>query len=266
MRAPLLLVACLLLTALPAEATHLPWPNDMAALGDSITRAANVGGLQLGDWPRHSWSTGYDSADGISSHYERILAKNSAIKDKNFNDAVSGATMSDLAAQADKAVTQGADHVTILMGANDVCDKTVAGMTPVDTFRTQFRAGADRLKAGLPNAVVYVVSIPDIYILWKIYDGHTGAERAWANLDICQNLLSNSATEADRQAVRQRNIEYNQVLEQEAAAYGFHWDGWAAFNYQFVRSDVSTLDYFHPSKAGQANIATVTWNAGPYSK
>lgn len=249
-----------------ATATHRPWPNDMASLGDSITRAANTGGFQLGDWPQHSWTTGYDAKDGISSHYERIRASNGAINGNNFNYAVSGAEMVDLAAQADKAVAAGADYVTILMGANDVCAGTNAGMTPVETFRAQFRAGADKLKAGLPaGAVVYVVSVPDIYQLWKVYDGHSSAESAWKNFNICQNMLSNSATEADRQFARQRNIDYNTVLRQESAAYGFHWDGNAGFNYQFTRSDVSTLDYFHPSKTGQANIATVTWNAGPYA-
>jgi hypothetical protein len=39
------------------------------------------------------------------------------------------------------------------------------------------------------------------------------------------------------------------------------FDGNAAFNLQFVRSDVSTRDYFHPSVAGQAKAAAVTWAA-----
>lgn len=259
---PFLFVALLLLPA--ALATHNAWPDDMAALGDSITRAMNTSGRTLGDHPENSWSTGYDSKDGISSHYERVLAKNSAIKDKNFNDAVSGAKMVDLAAQADKAVSQGADYVTVLMGANDVCASSKEAMTSVADYRAQFRAAADALRAGLPDAQVYVVSIPDIYQLWKLFDGDATAERVWSMFQICQSMLSNSITEEDRQFVRQRNIDFNTVLEEESAVYGFLYDGGTVFSYQFAKTDVSTLDYFHPSKAGQANLATVTWGAGPY--
>jgi hypothetical protein len=33
------------------------------------------------------------------------------------------------------------------------------------------------------------------------------------------------------------------------------------FNTPFVRSDVSTRDYFHPSVAGQSKLAAITWAA-----
>ncbi|HXH34111.1 MAG TPA: hypothetical protein VNJ54_06820 [Plantibacter sp.] len=62
--------------------------------------------------------------------------------------------------------------------------------------------------------------------------------------------------------VRQRNIDYNTQL---AEACGFfarcRFDGNAVFNTAFVRSDITTRDYFHPSTAGQAKLATVTWGA-----
>jgi lysophospholipase L1-like esterase len=242
------------------------YPSRMAALGDSITRAYNVDGSNWFEHPEHSWSTGYDSGDGFESHYERLLKLNRKISGYNYNDAVSGARMRDLAGQADRAVSQGAQYVTIQMGGNDLCTSSLESMTPTETYRTQFRAAADKLKAGLPSgAVVYVTSVPDVYLLWKAYDGHWGAEWTWDAFDICQSLLSNSRTEADRQLVRQRNIEFNQVLEQEAAAYGFVWDNWATFNTQFARSDISSVDYFHPSLSGQGKLAQVTWAAGPYA-
>lgn len=246
-------------------ATHNPWPNDMAALGDSITRAANDSGTSFGDHPENSWSTGYSTSDGISSHYERIKASNTLITNKNYNDAKSGAKMTDLAGQAGTAVTQSVHYVTILMGANDVCTSSKDTMTSVDTYRTQFRAAADKLKTGLPTgSIVYVVTIPDIYQLWKLFNTDSKAQSVWKTFSICQSMLSTSNTETDRQFVRQRNIDFNSVLQQESSNYGFVFDGNAVFNYQFVKTDVSTLDYFHPSKAGQANIATVTWGAGPY--
>jgi hypothetical protein len=39
------------------------------------------------------------------------------------------------------------------------------------------------------------------------------------------------------------------------------FDGNAAFDIQFVPSEVSTRDYFHPSLSGQALAAAVTWRA-----
>lgn len=51
----------------------------MAALGDSISRAADVC-CRDGDHTVQSWSTGYASYDGILSHYERLLLLRPALK------------------------------------------------------------------------------------------------------------------------------------------------------------------------------------------
>jgi hypothetical protein len=37
--------------------------------------------------------------------------------------------------------------------------------------------------------------------------------------------------------------------------------GRSTYNYQFSASQVSTLDFFHPSLSGQAALARVTWAA-----
>jgi len=37
------------------------------------------------------------------------------------------------------------------------------------------------------------------------------------------------------------------------------FDDGGVFNYQFSGSQVSKLDYFHPRPAGQATLASVTW-------
>ncbi len=52
----------------------------------------------------------------------------------------------------------------------------------------------------------------------------------------------------------------NAVLGQVCGQYAnCRWDGGATFDYQFSPSDVSTLDYFHPSQSGQAVLAGLTW-------
>ena len=268
-RSRLLVVVLVALAAAPsaaAESAVVGYPSSMAATGDSITRAFNTCFIPFLDCPPNSWSTGTSST--VNSHYRRILAANPAILGRNHNDAVSGAEMAGLQSQAQRAVSQGVEYVTVLMGANDACASTEAGMTPVATFRAQFAAAMATLSAGLPSARVYVVSIPDVHRLWEIYHGSLAARTTWSLLRICQSLLARpgSTAQADvdrRNRVRQRVIEYNAQLSDVCAAYVHcRFDGNAAFETDFVRSDVSTRDYFHPSVAGQAKAAAVTWAAG----
>jgi lysophospholipase L1-like esterase len=245
----------------PANAdSSPPLPKSMAAIGDSITQAADVC-CWYGDHPANSWSTGYASWDGIKSHYERILAVKPIISGHNYNDSVSGARMSNAPTQAAKAVSQGAAYVTILMGANDLCTSSPSTMTSVSTFRSQFQQTLATLDSGLPvKAHIFVSSIPDVYQLWSIYHTSLSAQLVWSAAGICQSLLSPYRTDAERQLVRDRNIAFNSVLEQECANYAScKFDGNAVFSYQFTRSDVSVLDYFHPSLSGQAKLASVTW-------
>src|SRR5829696_9233487 len=131
-----LLVVLAGLVAQPAWAAP-PLPSSMAAIGDSITRAADVC-CYYGDHPGQSWSTGYTSYDGIASHYERIRQLNSAITGHGYNDAVTGAKMSAAPGQATQAVGQGARYVTILLGANDLCTSSPSTMTSPDSFRASF--------------------------------------------------------------------------------------------------------------------------------
>jgi len=261
----LALASVFLVSAVPAGAIP-PIPNSMASTGDSITRGFNACGWFV-DCTNESWSTGGDSA--VNSHYLRILAKNSAISGHNLNDAKSGTKMVDLNGQATTAVGQGVQYVTILMGANDACTSSESTMTDVTTYRSQLDTALATLKNGLPNAAIFVASVPDIYRLW--YIGHTSssAVSAWNGFGICQSMLANPTSTAqadvDRRArVRQRVIDYNTQLAQACTNYGANckFDGNAIFNYQFVLSQVSTWDYFHPNKSGQAVLASVSYAAG----
>ncbi|HEY3001009.1 MAG TPA: SGNH/GDSL hydrolase family protein, partial [Kribbellaceae bacterium] len=161
-----------------------PAPRSMASIGDSITRAADVC-CWYGDHPANSWSTGDASWDGITSHYERLRALNPAITGHNNNDAKSGARMSDAPGQAETAVAQKVGYVTILMGANDVCTSSPTTMTPVETYRAQFQQTLQTLVSGLPQALIFVASIPDVYHLWEIYHTDWLAPLVWDVANIC---------------------------------------------------------------------------------
>jgi lysophospholipase L1-like esterase len=248
------------LVAPPAWAAP-PLPSSMAAIGDSITRAYDVC-CTYGDHPGQSWSTGSTSYDGIASHYERIRQLNPAITGRGYNDAVSGAKMSAAPAQAAQAVSQGARYVTILLGANDLCTSSPATMTSTTTFRSQFQQAMATLMAQDRDPYVFVSSIPNIYQLWQVLHTNSLARWAWANFHICQSMLAATNTDTQRQQVVAREQAFNQILAEVCAQYSrCRWDNKAVYNYQFSASQVSTLDFFHPSLSGQAALARVTWAA-----
>jgi lysophospholipase L1-like esterase len=238
-----------------------PLPTSMAAIGDSITRAYDVC-CSYGDHPGQSWSTGSTGYDGIASHYERIKQLNPAIAGRGHNDAVSGAKMAAAPSQADKAVSQGARYVTVLLGANDLCTASSATMTSTETFRAQFSQAMATLMAQDRKPYVFVSSIPNIYQLWQVLHTNSLARWVWTTAKICQSMLAATRTEAERQLVVDREKAFNQILAQVCAAYTrCRWDGGAVYNYRFSASQVSTLDFFHPSLSGQAALARVTWSA-----
>ncbi len=242
-----------------------PPPNSMASLGDSITRAFDACGWYV-DCTSRSWSTGdYGS---VNSHYLRIRSVNPAINGHNLNDAKSGAVAADLAGQAQAAVGQHVDYVTVLIGANDACKDTEAQMTAVSTFRGQVDTALNALNAGLPNARVFVASVPDLKRLWAVAKGDWRARTVWAVAGICQSMLANptSTAQADedrRNRVRQRVIDFNTQLQQSCAAHAHcRYDGGAVFAYPFTFSMLSPWDYFHPGTNGQAALAATSYAAG----
>ena len=247
----------------PVSAAATPaLPKSMAALGDSITRAYDVC-CSYRDHPGQSWSTGGSWYDGISSHYERIKRHNRAIVGHAYNNAVTGAKMAAAADQASAAAAQHAAYVTVLLGANDLCTSSPSTMTSTDTFRTQFRQAMAVVKQQLPQARVFVSSIPDIYQLWKVLHTNRVARTVWATAHICPSMLGATRTEAQRQQVVARQVAFNRILAEGCHQYGANcrWDGGATYDYKFRASQVSVLDFFHPDLDGQAALARVTWAA-----
>lgn len=272
------LAAAALVCLAVAPASALALPSSVASLGDSITRGFNTefnfsclppgqffvnGNL---DCPRNSWSTGDGTA--VNSILRRIDAANGLAGVTGFNDALTGARMSALQGQASAAVSQHPDLVTILMGANDACAPTIAQMTPLGTFGSQFKAALDTLHAGLPNAKIYVGSIPNIATLRELFKNDPNALGRWQAFHICQALLANPQSDAPADVSRRAQftatvIAYNLALAIVCRSVpNCVFDNGANFLMQFTAPDVSTLatnpptgDYFHPSIAGQNKLA-----------
>ncbi|GIG57010.1 lipoprotein [Longispora fulva] len=243
-------------------------PGSMVAIGDSIT-VAFASCLLPQPCPRNSWSTG--DSDRDYSHYERIRALNPAIGGHATNLAVPGARAGAMAGQARAAVATGAEYVTLLVGANDVCRPAVADMTSAADFRAQVDEALRVLKEGLPKAKVFVASIPDVYRLWEVGHGNDTVVRVW-NQGVCPSMLANptsdaAADRARRADVRDRVTAYDSALSSACLKYGrlCDYDGGAVHRYKFEVKDLSPVDFFHPNAGGQQILAEVTWKAGPYA-
>ena len=244
-----------------AGSASAQFPNSIAGLGDSITRAAmadnNVGGLDYGQ-PEHSWSVGYKAGDGVISHYERIRAVNPAIAGHYWNLAQSGAKADDLPGQARAAVARGADYVVILMGANDVCADSTAGMTPTATFLGYYTTALDILKAGLPDATILVTEVLRLRRVYDVGRLDFWCQLKWATFEWCDNVLRNGSTQ--RYLADVRNIEYNNGLRALSASRKVSFDD-DVFEWLFTRGNLSEVDCFHPDLSGQQGLANRTYSA-----
>jgi lysophospholipase L1-like esterase len=213
------------------------------------------------DHPGQSWSTGGTWYDGISSHYERIKRRNSAITGHAHNNAVTGAKMSAAAKQASAATAQHAAYVTVLLGANDLCTSSPSTMpsrhlqNPVQPGHGHPQAAAARrtdLRQQHPRHLPALEGAPH----------QPGGPDRVGDAHICPSMLAAIRTEAERQQVVAREVAFNHILAEGCHQYGANcrWDGGATYNYKFSASQVSALD-FHPDLDGQAALASVTWAA-----
>lgn len=240
-------------------------PSSVAALGDSITQGFNACGWYVSCTSR-SWSTG--GHEPVASHYTRILTVNPAISGNRYNNSRNGAKVADLNRQAQLAVSQNVEYVTILIGANDACTSSESTMTSVAAFETRFRAAMESLNDGLKKSRIFVASIPDIKRLWEVGKDSYSARTAWSLGNICQSMLANprSTATADverRDRVQQRVIDYNTVLASVCGEYRqCRFDDNAVFSYRFTLGQVSRWDYFHPNTTGQTVLADITYRAG----
>lgn len=255
------LAAALCLTALASSAALAAYPNSMAATGDSITRAFNTCAFPFTDCVANSWATGTNAT--VNSFYLRIRERNRGIEGRLFNDARSGARMSNLPEQVNSAVTQRVEYVVIEMGANDVCTSAEETMTSVASFRTNFETAIRTLRERLPGTRISVGSIPNIYTLWSVLHTNGSAVSAWNTFRICQSMLRNPTStsredEERRLRVQRREVEFNTVLREVCATWErCQYDGGVGYEYRFEAGEVSTNDYFHPSVRGQATIARI---------
>ncbi|WP_327236781.1 GDSL-type esterase/lipase family protein [Streptomyces sp. NBC_01317] len=237
-----------------------PAPDSVAAVGDSITRGFDACAV-LTDCPEASWATGTDGE--VRSLAQRLLGAPGA-SGRSWNEAETGAKVSDLPAQMTRAARHDPGLVTVMVGSNDACQDSAAQMTPVDAFRASFEASMERLRARAPHAQVYVSSVPDLKRLWSTGRGDPLGRQIW-KLGICATMLGDAQdvsakASARRSMVYDRVVAYNGVLRDVCAEDPLcRYDGGAVFDFRFTVEQLSHWDWFHPSKDGQSRLAAIAY-------
>lgn len=282
-------------------------PLNQFNIGDSIGEGEAANGTIGSINHQTVWSTGYNGSDSVNSLNERFEAtdaaayyENNSSRDATFNNAISGSVMADFAPQAQAVAAsmagtpQGtAGLVTVLLGNNDVCADTMAGMTNPATFEAQYRAGLDVL-ANSPftsTLNLQVASIPDIYWLWNAKRTNFICSAVIWPFVPCQNLLANSGDDCASSASREdpdtiypgdgANCQrrkafhaairdtYNPILEDVLSEYQGNGKLQNAefvdvFDLRFDSQHVNNGDCFHPSTAGHALLAEKQWCRSKY--
>ncbi|MFG2605554.1 SGNH/GDSL hydrolase family protein [Streptomyces sp. NPDC048514] len=235
-------------------------PDSIAAVGDSITRGFDACAV-LSDCPEVSWATGSDAE--VESLAVRLLGVTGAAE-RSWNYAVTGARMGDLPEQMAQAAVHGPDLVTVMVGANDACRRSASAMTSVADFRADFEEALGTLRSTLPRTQVYVASVPNLKRLWSEGRSNPLGKQVW-KLGICPSMLGEAddltrAAGVRRDRVQRRVVEYNKVLKEVCAKdRRCRFDGNAVYDYDFGTDQLSHWDWFHPSRDGQARLASIAY-------
>ena len=117
--------------------------------------------------------------------------------------------------------------------------------------------------------------MPNVAAEWAVVKGGFGAV-IWSSGNLCRTTrgvsatggrLSSTAASASATAAKTRTTQYNTALQQACTAAGTlcDYDGGALTTTPVTKALIGTTDYFHPSIAGQAKIASVQWSASNFA-
>lgn len=232
----------------------------IVSMGDSITAGFNT------RWPgdfnnvRYNWSTG--TSNQVKSHLHK-LKKIISQEVKAINVAKSRATSYNLAEQLNGVKATTINYLTVLIGANDVCDWTEEYAEDMRKFSNNVKHILDEAIANNDEVRIVLPAIPNMY---RIYDqGKDTCGGRWDYFKACPSLLNSERSDWERREFRDRLIAANETLAELATNYKKNVKFVReVFDFEFSIEHVSSLDCFHPSIKGQNELARITWENGWY--
>lgn len=257
--------------------TAPPMPSLLGAIGDSYSQAYSVTPEYLRDHAQFSWVIGTAKNDGVYSLLERFRALggspavvDAATSGRKMDDAPRQATA--VAAAAGKLSPGQTAYVTFELGTNDLCDYT---QTDPTAFEANLRSAISILRAGLPpGSRILMMSVPDFGHFRDITQADPKAVAALAALSLklqpCPPFLGDKGTVTVAQAETYLSLydaSLAKVCDEIAVTDGATGKLYCTSSESllslrdFTISDLSTVDYFHPSLGGQARMADAAWSA-----
>jgi hypothetical protein len=244
----------------PARKRTRGYPNSMAVLGHSGSTGENSDPDQPGVEVReNSWATGTNPK--VNSLYLRLLEHNPAIEGHAVAYSEGGASIVEVATQADRLLEDDpkADLIVIQVMDNDMtCPVERAALSD---FRTQLAATLTKLGRGAPNSSQFMVS--QFGSVPTYARSLTREQRAaQAGTGPC-DFMTPSGTIAPTKLVRLENAIHAYEGALEAACDRVRqctYDG-GAFGRSGDRREYVSSDSNHFSIKGHAKAAAVAWAA-----
>jgi hypothetical protein len=251
-------------TATLASAPHVAstpgYPDSIVVLGHSGATGEDSDPAQPHVEIRaNSWATGTNPA--VHSVYERILAKNPAIRGHNFNLAQGGADVEMLLAQARNAVQLKPKPQLVLIQTIDSDMACPAHTDDYASYRSKLLSVLQLLAHGLPQAKIFIASqlgMPTTE--WQTY---TLAQRRQAGgTGPCDYLNPEGKVVPSKLARLVRIIRGYEAQVKAACARAPHcyFDG-PIYARQVHRRRYVSEDLNHLSIAGHAWAARIAWAA-----
>lgn len=238
--------------------------SSIAVVGDSMSVGMAACGTRDA-CPAASWALGTDA--DVSSIRERLTAAEGGAEITSLSLARPGAVVADRITAVEKAEGESADLVLVAVGTNNVCTSSMDKITPVDEFEQTYGELLATIRAGVPDAPIVAISLPDISQLWAAGRGDSSIVSLWNQSPSCRTLLGDAdsdaaADEARRASVMETWAGYNTAIAEACAAVeDCTSDDGAVSRISFSLDDISTADHFHPSASGQAKVAEAAWPA-----
>lgn len=227
--------------------------------------------------PEHSWAGGNDVSDLVTSHLERLRSVNPHIKSYNF--AVSGDESKHISAQADRLLQTereqnvNMNYVTILIGANDFVREKIENVTSPLVFAANLEATLRKLLVANPRRYIYLVGMPDILKVFRESENFelkilsTYIKCSEVRKKVYGNLVIFRIE--DTELMNKLDILIRQYQDSSYSVAERLRTEFPDAKIIAMQSGASSqpfkalsVDCFHPSEWGQAEMAEVTWKAG----
>ena len=230
----------------------------MAAVGDSITAGFNAYRPLINR--DYSWATGWRANGLVDSIYLKLVRSVGNVSATNV--AISGSKAEDIGKQIGKLSNLNLDYVSVVIGANDVCQWPADYRESLRTYKANVTRGLAQLTSDHKNIHIDLGTIPNIMHLYSIGKSSNACQRKWNTTKFC-SLLRSDTTPADVDAFAASWRDANAALAEIAQSFPNNVRLITKLSAPiFTPNEISPYDCFHPNTVGQSMLANVVWDGG----